>query len=524
MALLVEAILALIAGVAIWNKLLTPNQKKLAGNLLTNFYAGAVDIAQPLLSAVESELQPIASAFLAAFQQYGGPIAQTIRQPIADVAHAAYSASAAGLAGKGPSTPDNALDTAATAFADAFGFGISSAAVTAAFEAAFPEKLNTLNGVGPMLANMAGFEEVAGEVLGPLYRNAFGRSLEYHFRSVFKPELPREADAVEWHSRRLLTDDQLRALFEFSGLKPEYETPFVASAYRGLNPRTFASMFVDETVPHDTITAAAQFYGLRDDDITFLLTALDRKSTQNVRQQYLAAVVRSAELGTITPAELDADLTQLGFSDDAKSWVQLTVATRRLEQLAELYRKSIAIGYETGQIADADYVPALEAIGITAADAQAHYAIDSMKLRGKNLVAAAHSAQKLETEQKRAGTAAAIADYHAGKIDDVALTAALVGLGVDAETAAFLAAIQVDRRAGSMVFLYGVELPRNQALLLRERVAAFENQYKKQLITDADVTAALAELGIPEQRALALIAAWAALKSKKTATGEKLPV
>lgn len=524
MTVIFGAILALVAVFELWTKLLTPGQKKLVGNLLTNFYAGAVDIAQPLLTAVEGELQPIVSAFVAAFNANGGAIASAVRAPVADVARAAFSTSAAGLAGKGASTPDNALATAADAFADAFGFGLSSAAVTAAFEAAFPEKLNTLNGVGPMLAQMAGFEEIAGAVREPLYRNAFGRSLDYHFRSVFKPELPREADAVEWHSRRLLTDDQLRALFGFSGLKPEYEGPFVASAYRGLNPRTFASMFVDEPVPHDQITAAAEFYGLRDADITFLLAALDRKSTQNVRAQYLAAVVRSAELGTITPAELDSDLTTLGFSDDAKGWVQLTVATRKLEQLAELYRKSITVGYETGQIADADYVPALEAIGIAAADAQAHYAIDSMKLRGKNLVAAAKAADRLAAERKRAGTAAAIADYHAGKLTDVELTAALVAIGVEPLTAGFLTTIQIDRRAGSMVFLYGVELPRNQALLLRERVAAFENQYKKQLISDADVTAALAGLGIPEQRALALIAAWAALKAKPTTTGEKLPV
>ena len=78
----------------------------------------------------------------------------------------------------------------------------------------------------------------------------------------------------------------------------------------------------------------------------------------------------------MTPAELGQELTTLGYSSEAIDLIQLTVATRKLEQLADLYRKSISEAYKTGQITDAQYVPSLEAIGIGAADAQAHYAVD----------------------------------------------------------------------------------------------------------------------------------------------------
>lgn len=515
-----KATLAIIA--SLW----TPDIPKLKAAVQawwTSLILNALDVSIPVLSAAGAALNPIVTAFVAAFQANGGELRAAVEAPVAAVAEAAFNTSSANLTGAGASTPDNAIAQAGAAFAAAFGFGISSAAVTAAFEAAFPEKLNVLNGAGPMLAKMAGFDEVAAEVLGPLYRNAFGRSLEYHYRSIFKPELPNEADAVEWHARRKLSDAQLTTLFGFSGLKPEYETAFIESAYRGLNPRTFATMFVDEPIPTATIKDAAEFYGLRDDDVTFLLAAIDRNSTKNVRQQYLAAAVRSTELGTMTPAELDGVLTDLKFSDEAKSYVQLTVATRKLEQLAELYRKSISEAYRYGQITDDQYVPALEAIGIGAADAQAHYAIDSIALRGRTALAAARAEAKLEASRTRAATQAAVASYSAGTLDEAALSVALIAAGVDPEIAAFIVTVQTERRLGPITFVYGRELARNDALVLKEKVAAVEAQYKKQLIADADAYAALSALQIPDANAKALIANWAALKTKPTTTGELLP-
>ena len=502
--------------------MLTPGGKSYVVNWVANLYTAAFENIAPLLKLLGVELQPVEKALVSAFQTYGPPIAADLNAPLTALAEATLKATTAAVSTLPLSTPDNAIAGAAEAFAGAFGNGLSSAGVAALFEAIFPEKLNTLNGLAPMIAKMAGFDEVAAAVLRPLYDAAFGRSLTYHYRSLFKPELPEESDAVEWHSRRLLTDAQLSTIFGFSGLKPEYETPFIASAYRGLNPRTFATMFVDEPVPTDAITAAAQFYGLRDDDITFLLAAINRNSTKTVRSQYLTAAVRSAELGTMTPADLDGVLTSLNFSDDAKSWVQLTVATRKLEQLAELYRKSISEAYRYGQITDDQYVPALEAIGIGAADAQAHYAIDSIALRGRTALAAAKAESRLEASRTRAATQAAVAAYRTGTFDEAALSAALIAAGVDPAIAAFIVTVQTERRAGPLTFIYGREIGRAGALVLKEKVAAVENQYKKQLIDDAAAAAALVTLEIPTANANALLADWAALKTKPTTTGELL--
>ena len=103
------------------------------------------------------------------------------------------------------------------------------------------------------------------------------------------------------------------------------------------------------------------------------------------------------------------------------------------------------------------------------------------------------------------------------------LEAALIATGLDPQLAALAAAIAAARQSGTLVHVDGLLLKPAAAQLLRERVSAVENQFKKQLITDAQAIAALNDLEIPAANRDALLATWAALKTKPTTTGEKLP-
>lgn len=434
-----------------------------------------------------------------------------------------FKAYSANLVGNKQTDPANVGTLAALALEEASALGVGSRVVTSLFELFLPKSLNFMNWLGPTLANFSGYDKIIELLRDPQLDAALGNLARYNANQQFRTEAPRHADAEEMFARRLITDVQLNKLIAWSGLMTEFEAPMLETAYRAIQPRMFATLLLDQPFPTAQVKDALEFAGLRPKDVDFLLPALELASTKNVRQQYLAAAVRSTELGTQTPAELDSDMTLLGYSDDAKNWVQLTVATRKLEQLAELYRKSISEAYRFGQITDDQYVPALEAIGIGAADAQAHYAIDSIALRGRTALAAARAEARLEASRTRAATSAAVAAYRSGTIDEAALSAALIAAGVDPEIAAFIVTVQTERRAGPLVFLYGLELSRQQALVLKENVAAVEAQYKKQLIDDAQAAAALSALGIPERNATPLLATWAALKTKPTTTGERLP-
>jgi hypothetical protein len=507
-------------GLLVWS-LFTPSGRDAWGWFFNNVVASAFKQATPLVNELSPDLQAVGKSFSDAVGAQADALTGALGGDFQAVAKRLLVAQRGALASLGESTADNALDSAAEAFTVAMGAGLTSAGITALFEALFPEKLNTLNGVGPMVAKMAGFDEVAAEVLGPLYKSAFGRSLEYYYRAKFKPELPNEADAVLWHARRLLTDDQLRKIFSFSGLKDEYETPFIDSAYRAVQPRALATLYQDVEFDRDRVKDMLQFAGIRGDglggphdDLGAMLDGFKLASVRNVRNQYVAGVVRAAELGVLSDAEVTSDLNDLGFSADAQHWVKLTIATRKLQQLAELYRKSISEAYQFGNIADGDYVNALEAIGISQADAQAHFAIDSIKKHGKDAEQLARAAAAAQRVVDKAEIAAARADYHGGVIDDVVLATRFAAAQMPALAIPFAVEVEIQRARARKRYVFGVLLGPDQALHLRERVAALKEQRVKKLIDDPTALAQLQSWGIPDSNAGDLVAAWAAQADK----------
>lgn len=493
----------------IWS-LFTKSGRDSWGWFFKNIVGGAVGQVKPLLDELAPTVAQIAGQLRDALNSHGGGIVSTIGGDFQSVARTALETQRGALASLGESTPDNAIDAAAEAFAVAFGAGLTSAGVAALFEAVFPEKLNTLNGVAPMLAKMAGFDEVAAEVIGPLYSAAFGKSLEYKYRSQFKPEYAKEPDAVRWHARRLLSDADLAEVFGVSGLKAKYETPFIASAYNPVSPRALATAFVDVNFPTAQVQAMMQFAGNRDADIAVMLEAFAERSTQNVRNQYLAALLTASEQGVMSEADLDSALTNLNFSDDAKGFVQLTVATKKLQQLDTLYRKSISEAYGDGLIADADYVPHLEAVGIAQADAEAHYAVDSIKKQGKALLATERAAAQAQAKLERAGINSATAEYRAGILDEAGLALALASAGLSAPLIGYAVSIQSARRQGSLRLVHGQLLSPAAAEVLRGQVAAIAEQVYKKLLDPVDAVGQLAALGVPGPNREAIVAKAAA--------------
>ena len=502
------AVLAIIAGIL--EILFDPRGKQRVGQLIANIVGGSLDRAKPLLDALAPTLETLVSDFASAIRQHGSPIAATLGGEFQALARNALEAQRGAFASLGESTPDNAIDAAAEGFTVAFGAGLASHGVAIGFEALFPEKLNTLNGIAPVLGELAGFKEVAGAVLDPLYKAAFGKSLEYKYNAQFKPEFASEGDAVRWHARRLLSDDDLKEVFKWSPLKEKYEGAFVDSAYVPVSPRALATAFVDVDFPETEVRQLMEFAGNRDADIDVMVNAFKERSLSNVRSQYLGAIIAAGERGDLTDAEVDDGLTTLHFSDDARGLVKLTIATVKLRQLHELYRKSVSEAYKFDQVTDADYVSHLEAIGIAQADAEAHFAIDSIAKHGKDSIVLARAAQRAAATEQRAAIAAARAEYAAGTVDDAGFAAALLATGLSAPLIGFATAIAEARRRGSQVLVHGKLVSPADGQTLRAQVAAIGEQTVKKGITPAMAIGQLAGLEVPGPIREALAAKWAA--------------
>lgn len=492
-----------------------PGAAKAFINVILNWMTAALADAATLLGNAEAHMEPVVAAVVKAFQTAGGPLAEQIREPVEALTRGVIGEATSVLTSMGLSTPDRAQAAAATAMAQAFGFGVSSAGVTAAFESLLPKDANTWNAAGPILAEMAGFRNVADAVLDPLYENAFGRSLDYHYKSQFKPEYPREIDAVTWHARGLIGPEELREVFHYSGLKAKYEDPYLRSAFRSVSAFIVLEVMSSGVVDDSGLRSMLQFNGYRPGDIDHLISYAHWKTLEPYRQKALQNLINAYERGLYPNSEFSDLVSGFDLPPGAETLIHLEASARRLIQLTDIYRKSVTEAYKYGLISDAEYLPRMAAIGMGQADAEAHYAVDSIAKEGKALVTAEREAEHRIAREQAAAVRAALKQYDVGNLDAAELSAALLATGLDPAIAGFAVELAVARRQGKQLYVHGALVSRADAQELRDKVSALREQVVKKLVGPDAALADLQAFGIPEQNAKALVAKWSAQAYKE---------
>src|SRR5580658_1146298 len=335
---LAEAIYMLVkigAVLTILYALFVPGGNVHVANLLSNIIKGVLGVATPLLSDVETQLAPIVSAFATSIQTNGAPIVDDLKAPLGGFAKAAFTAAQTSLEGKTNIKPTDWKDIASEAFADAAAFGLGSFAVSAAFEAAFPEKLNTLNSLGPMLATMAGFEEVTRASLAPLFYAGIAQPSRYDANSKFRSLLPNLMQAQIMYSRRKITQTTFDQLAAYAGLSPDYVAPLTAASYRPLQPRALATAIQDTAFPTDEIREILEDNALSPSDVNFYEGVLQYNALRNIRNSYITETLTAYGQGVVADTELDEILTNVGWSDDAKALAKSRALLQRRILLAK---------------------------------------------------------------------------------------------------------------------------------------------------------------------------------------------
>jgi len=406
--------------------------------------------------------------------------------------------------------PGDEVTAANTLLDEAIGAGVGAHIAAAYCESLYPTKQLGLPPTAALMAELSGFREIMTGIIEPEMMALVTKPHTYQTNLRARSTLPNERAAMDMFSRRVIGDAAASLLLGYAGLSTDYVDAVKAASYRPVQPRALATMFIDTPFPRDTVKELLEYAGYRDVDVATMLTAFEYNSLKNVRGDYLAALLNAAERGAIDAPTLDSDLDGLNFSTPAKNFVHLTVAVKRLVQLEELYRKSVSIGYRTGQVTDAQYVPLLQAAGIGAADAQAHYDIDSEIVRGKALLADEREAQKEAEKLAALNLATARESFLKGQIDAIAMTSAVAVSGIPANLVPSTVALITAQGAARQVHIYGLLLNPDQAALLKEKVAAVKEQVLKKILTIAAASATLDSFNLPPANRDALLAEWAA--------------
>jgi hypothetical protein len=491
---------------------------------VTNAVNAFIQATPGLMSTLAADLQPLATQIETAVTTVGGGIRAALEPGLASIGTQAFNTIAESLGGNKDVTPDQWETIAGKLFGDAAGFGLSSFAVSAAFESIFPEKLNTLNSVGPLLATLAGFEEVTHAGIAPMLYAYVAQPARYDANSKARSLLPDLMTARIMLSRRLITQDQFNTLVAYAGLSPDWVAADTSLSYRPIQARALATAIVDTPFPTSTMTAILEDNGFSDSNVNFLLGVLQYNSTKNLRNSYISETLTAYGDGVVSDSELNQILTSQGWSDDAVTMATNRALIMRRVKLATEVSSQVVSLVTAGLLTPDEGLQQLEAAGVVDWQANLKITLATTKAELQQARQSAAAAAKLELTRQRNLTRAAIAEYERGAIDDAGLTVALAALGLDPTLVASVLAVETAKRAGKLKFVYGQFLTPENAKVLTEKVAAYEAQFKASQIDLATVTNALASLNIPDAQAKALIADWSASKPITTTVTTKQPV
>jgi hypothetical protein len=504
--------------------LFTDKGREKASWLIYNLTSSAFELIAKMLSDLSPSLRSTTSALSAALNEQGEPLRAELEGVFAGFVKKAFGAVTESLEKRGPVKPAEWKDIASAAMADAFSFGLSSFATSAAFEAIFPEKLNHLNGVGPMLATLAGFEEVSAASLRPLFQAGISIPASYDALSKFRPRIPGQQAALQWWARGIITDAEAKETMTVAGYPDSWMPAMFRAAYRPINARALATLLPDQPIDSDQLRAILQDNAYSPDQINFLVQQFEYASTKNLLQTYIHEAITAYQHGVMPDHELSEILDGVGWSAQAKKYVIDRAALARRVTLAQKVESQIIPLVAAGAITPEQGEQHMEAAGIQPWYADLEITLATTKATIAEAKREAAAEHKAEIARQRNLTRAAVAEYKTGRINTAALTAALVALGLEPTLVASIVAVEEAAATGKLKLTYGRLLLPADAELLKEQVAAIEQQVKDRLVTLETARQLLQAAQIPAKDRDALIARWAASLKKSPGPAELLNI
>ena len=217
----------------------------------------------------------------------------------------------------------------------------------------------------------------------------------------------------------------------------------------------------------------------------------------------------------LSDADLTNQLNGIEHNNDRDNMALASAKWRKIIKITADLEAEYATLYVGGLLSDAELHANLTAIGLQVDYANAVAARAEARanatLQKQTIAEARQLARVTAAEARRA----AMKRFTAGQSTAAELTAELIATGLTAvQTAAWLelAALQ---KGGGLRWLYGKQLAPAEATLLRQRVAALNDQFKRLQINQQQYHDQLAQLGLGPQWVEALEATAAATITPK---------
>jgi hypothetical protein len=356
----------------------------------------------------------------------------------------------------------------------------------------------TMAKIAELVAGAIGFEELRDVVVAPYIRHGIAAVADMQARSLFKQHLPQGSDVAEWMARGLISQSAGKQLLNLDGFGDQIQPSAINAAFMGIRAFQLVRLFQTGLFQDADIADELTFGGMRPASQSRMRAAAPYIATETERKALQSTLINAYVAGLMSDSELTSQVDSIENNYSRDSLILTDARWKKVIRHTQDLEAEYSLLYRAGLLTDASYRSFLSGIGLQSdsvdviaarVEAQANAA-----LQRKELAQAAALAKATASEERKA----AVDGFRAGKINEAALIAALGLTGLTPVQAAAWVTIAELQQVGNLRWVFGLQLNADAAALLRNRVAALVAQREKELITDAQLTAALGALKIPQ--------------------------
>jgi hypothetical protein len=197
-----------------------------------------------------------------------------------------------------------------------------------------------------------------------------------------------------------------------------------------------SSLGDDQEFDWNKLRDTLRFGGLREEDIDLMIQAFQARALKTFRSAARAALLANYEFGLVADQDLAGDLDAIDQATDHRTLIRMAALDRRILEITKDYLSQWDAELDAGAISLQQYETALHGLGIVEPRFSALVAKATGRVTARGFTLAAHEQQRAAQRAQTVAVAAAMTGYRNRKLDDKALTAALLAAGVAPATAA----------------------------------------------------------------------------------------
>jgi hypothetical protein len=341
------------------------------------------------------------------------------------------------------------------------------------------------------VVDISGFKPLSDAAMRPYIEAAIARPMRYTTNEQFVPNIPGENALADHVRRRTLDLDVYGRWLAKLGYDYEHRKRMIETVWRDPTIRDLALALEDAKIDEEWLLRRVRTAGYDNEDADQITRGLLQRANKASRERLRASAAGAYAEGTISGEEYETLLADVGLSADAVRWERRAAELQRrrdaVKDAIATYRRQ----YTSDQITRDDYALALTALGV-----------DPERLAALLADADSTRAPRVQREEE-AQVAAALSElrrelvpryrrlYELGQVGAEEYQRMLEQAGIAPAVAAQAVSLDAARLRAAAAATGSAAAERQLAELLRERQDLAVQQYRRGLLTDDQLAAAL---------------------------------